>query len=92
MRTERIVTMQQAKRFEEYIPVDCAECEHYWTNRCDGSYEAAGRACTAYKAIRSIDIPREIERLRSEIKAIRTLFYIFWIWVFVVGMMLIFKF
>lgn len=59
------------KRFEDFIEVDCNECEHYWDNSCDGVSKAQKRSCTSYKASRSVVIPQEISSLRKEINGLR---------------------
>lgn len=51
---------------EEYV--DCVDCEIYWTNRCDGVPDATERPCTAFIAIRSINVPQQIKALKTQIK------------------------
>ena len=56
--------MSETKRvFDDFPTVDCNECEHYWTNSCDGVPKGANRSCNSFKATRSVVIPKKIERL-----------------------------
>ena len=57
------------RRFDEWgHTVDCNDCEHYWSNACDGVSEAQKRSCTAFKATRSVVIPLQINALRTRLK------------------------
>ena len=49
--------------FEEFPTVDCNECEHHWTNTCDGTPVGSDRLCKTFKAIRQTDIPLQIQML-----------------------------
>ena len=62
-----------AKMFDDYIPVDCNDCQHYWNDACDG-VQAADREvpCTSYIATRTSDIPKRIERLEKNVKELYT--------------------
>lgn len=66
--------------FDDYLSQKCANCEHWWTNRCDGLPESLESRCTAFKPIRSIDIPEKIKSLRSELKALRTVVTLLSVW------------
>ena len=54
--------------FEEYPTVDCNECEHHWTNTCDGTPVGSERLCKMFKAIRGTDIPLQIKLLQKASK------------------------
>lgn len=60
-----------AKMFDDYIPVDCNDCQHYWNDACDG-VQAADREvpCTSYIATRTSDIPKRIERLEEDVESL----------------------
>lgn len=54
----------ESKRFEDYpMPVDCNECESYWTNACDGVPQGSERRCNSFSATRKIVIPAQINAL-----------------------------
>lgn len=57
--------MSENKIFEEY-KVDCNNCESYWTDQCDGVSCSSkdGKRCTAYRAIRRVNIPEQIDKLK----------------------------
>lgn len=55
------------KIFDDYM-VDCNKCEPYWLGQCDGVKEHEVRNCTAYKATREVDIPKQIHELKGAIK------------------------
>lgn len=54
--------------FEDYPEVDCNKCEPYWNNQCDGAVTGSTRLCTAFKPVRRVNIPEEVEGLRSAVK------------------------
>lgn len=58
------------KIFDDFPTVDCNECESWWLNQCDGVTEGPQKLCTAFKAVRRVNIPSEIERLRSALKCL----------------------
>lgn len=57
-----------SKRFEDWTTVDCNECEHYWTNSCDGACKGSQKPCNSFLATRSVIIPEQIKSLRSQIR------------------------
>lgn len=61
-------------RFDDYsdIPtlVDCNKCEAYWNNQCDGAVKGSEKPCKAFVAIRRVDIPLEIKRLRKAVNSL----------------------
>lgn len=60
---------ENTKRFDEY-QVECTECEHYWDNSCDGVKCFEEKHCTSYKATKRMEIPKEIDKVKKDIKAI----------------------
>lgn len=56
---------KEKKIFDDFPTVDCNECEHWYDNRCDGVPVGSEKPCTAFKAVRRVNIPSEIERLRK---------------------------
>lgn len=75
--------------FDEYL-VDCLECAHYWDDSCDGACGATERSCTAFKAVRRVDIPEQIESLRSEIKGLKTQMLILAVWAAIMTVVVVF--
>ena len=63
-----MVMEDAVKIFDDYESVDCNQCDSWWTNTCDGVKKGTERHCTAFKAVRRVDIPLEIERLRKAVK------------------------
>jgi hypothetical protein len=61
-------TKQPTKRFEDWEEVNCNECEHYWTNSCDGVKKGSKIACNSFLATRSIIIPLQIKSLQRAFK------------------------
>lgn len=62
-----------SKVFDDYIPVDCNDCQHYWNDTCDGVQSADREVpCTSYIATRTSDIPKRIERLEKNVKELYT--------------------
>lgn len=59
---------KENKIFEEWEDVDCNQCEHYYTNTCDGVQKGKKRTCSAFKASRGIVIPEEIRMLKTRLK------------------------
>lgn len=59
-----------SKRFEDWTTVDCNECEHYWTNSCDGACKGSQKPCNSFLATRSVIIPEQIKRLDKRITAL----------------------
>lgn len=55
------------KRFEDWTTVDCNECEHYWTNSCDGVCKGSQKPCNSFLATRSVIIPEQIKWIDKRI-------------------------
>lgn len=62
---------EKDKIFDDYTPVDCNQCEAWWLNTCEGVKKGSEKRCTAFKAVRRVDIPLEIESLRKAVKRLR---------------------
>lgn len=63
--------MSESKRFEDWVEVDCNECEHYWDSSCSGvktPLKSDRKPCTSFLATRSVVIPLQIKALRSHLK------------------------
>ena len=62
---------QQTKshqRFDDYSEVkECTECEHWWTNACDGT-KGTERPCTGFLACRRVSIPEDIKALQRALE------------------------
>lgn len=59
--------MSDQKRFDEWTPVDCNDCELWWINRCDGVQKGKEKVCKSFMAVRRVDIPQQIKTLKSEL-------------------------
>lgn len=62
---------EQKKIFEDFPTIDCNDCEHWWTNRCDGaktSQNASKTLCRTFKATRGVVIPEQIKWLKTRLK------------------------
>lgn len=56
---------KQHQRFDDYSEVkECTECEHWWTNACDGTSFGSERPCTGFLACRRVSIPEDIKALQ----------------------------
>ena len=56
-------------KFDDWSDVkECNQCEEYWTSACDGTLIGSEKPCTAFKAVRRVSIPLEIESLRKAVK------------------------
>ena len=56
------------KIFDDFPKVDCNECEHYYTNACDGVSKGSERPCKTFLATRSVNIPAKIKSLEKAVK------------------------
>lgn len=65
-----------SKRFEDWTTVDCNECEHYWTNSCDGACKGSQKPCNSFLATRSVIIPEQIKSLRKQIRWLYAAFFV----------------
>lgn len=79
--------MSELKRFEEWIKVDCNDCERWWVNQCDGVKDKP-RVCMSYLATRKTVIPKQIESLQKKCEALSwwclfltslSIFLLFWV-------------
>lgn len=51
--------------FDDYSDVkECTDCQHWWTNACDG-VRANTRPCNSFLATRRVKLPEEVKRLRT---------------------------
>lgn len=62
-----------AKRFDDYMEVDCNDCEHYWDNSCDGASVGSQRVCNSFLATRKVVIPAQIKSLENRLERLRGL-------------------
>lgn len=66
-------------RFDDW-EVDCADCQHYWDDSCNGVPEGQKRNCTAFVATKKVDIPKQIEQLKTAVKVLGWLFMLTLAW------------
>jgi hypothetical protein len=74
---------KEPKRFEDWIEVDCENCERWWLSQCDGvktPSDAHKMPCTSFLATRKTVIPLQIKSLKTSI---------IWLRIGVVGIALI---
>lgn len=63
---------QQRKQvFDEFPPVDCNDCKHYWDNSCDSTVKGSQRLCKAFSATRRVIYPQEIKSLKKAVRELR---------------------
>ena len=60
--------MGDRKIFEDFTPVDCNECSHYWDSSCDGASKGSRVACNSYSATRSVVIPAKLNAVEKRVK------------------------
>ena len=56
--------------FEEWVEIECADCERWWLNQCDGckdSVKGSKTPCNSFLATRQVKIPQEIKELKRDI-------------------------
>ena len=53
------------KKIFEEPTVYCDECQHYWTDTCDGTREGVYKPCTAFVATKRIDLPLQVKNLQK---------------------------
>lgn len=56
------------KVFDDFPKVDCSECEHYYTNACDGVSKGSQKPCKTFLATRSVDILLQIKSIRTKLE------------------------
>lgn len=61
----------EQKVFDEFPQADCNTCRSYMLDQCDGVKVGESRKCTAYEAIRNVDLPLQIEKLRKDVRSLR---------------------
>lgn len=55
---------------------DCNECVHYYNDVCDGAIVGSERPCKAFLATRRVDIPAQINALRTHLKWLYRAFFV----------------
>ena len=60
----------EQKIFDDFQQVDCNDCSHYWDDSCEGVKKGSEKRCTSFKAVKRVDIPVQIKRLRSTVKGL----------------------
>lgn len=53
--------------FEEWVEVECEQCERWWLNQCDGCRDGVNGSktpCNSFLATRSVIIPQQINDLK----------------------------
>ena len=58
----------EKKIFDEFPKIDCNECEHYYTNACDGVSKGSQKICKTFLATRNVHIPAKIKTLENAFK------------------------
>ena len=66
--------MVDTKIFDDFPEVECNNCEPYWNNQCDGTPVGSERPCKAFKATRKVDIPDELDALRTHLTCLSVAF------------------
>lgn len=62
---------QSTSKFDDWSELkeaDCNSCASYWDDTCEGVLQGSQRRCTAFKAVRSITIPKRLEELENRVK------------------------
>lgn len=62
--------------FDEWIEVDCLNCQHYWNDTCDGTSEGEKRPCISFLATRKVNIPKELKTLDKQILRLEKAFIV----------------
>lgn len=60
--------------FEEWVEVECEQCERWWLNQCDGckdTLKGSKTPCNSFLATRSVVIPQKIKRLERVILGLK---------------------
>lgn len=58
------------KIFDDYLSVDCNDCERWWLNQCDGVKtlsEGQKVPCKTFLATRNVIIPQQIKMLQKRV-------------------------
>lgn len=61
---------QPSKRFDDYPPVDCNDCERWWISQCDGVPKGSHRQCNSFVATRGIVLPEKIKALEERTRSL----------------------
>lgn len=78
---------KQHQRFDDYSEVkECTECQHWWTNACDGTSFGSERPCNCFLACRRVSIPEDINALQ---RAYTSLKWHIWLLYVSVGILVI---
>lgn len=60
--------------FEEWVEIECADCERWWLNQCDGCRDAVNGSktpCNSFLATRNVIIPQQIDELKTTVKRLK---------------------
>lgn len=66
--------MSDQKIFDDFITVECEQCERWWLNQCDGcrdSVNGSKTPCNSFLATRNVTIPQEIDELKDTVMLLR---------------------
>lgn len=61
--------------FEEWVEIECVDCERWWLNQCDGckdSVKGSKTPCNSFLATRKVTIPQDIKELQNAVKTLKT--------------------
>lgn len=64
---------QSTSKFDDWSELkeaDCNSCASYWDDTCEGVLQGSQRRCTAFKAVRSIVIPKRLKELEKRVKSL----------------------
>lgn len=62
-------------KFDDWSDIkDCNDCQHYWTDTCDGVQKGSQKPCNSFIATKRVDIPDEIKWLRKRVDGLRWAF------------------
>jgi hypothetical protein len=76
--------VEDKRIFDDFFKVDCNDCQHYWTDACDGVYKGSEKRCNSFVATRRVDIPEQIKWLRKRVDGLN------WAFIFVALVVLIY--
>lgn len=58
--------MTDEKRFDDWVEVECNDCERYWTDQCDGLPEGKTKPCGSYMACRKTDYAKRLRAVEKK--------------------------
>ena len=64
----------EKKVFDDFPRVDCNDCEHYYTNQCDGVHKGSEKPCTSFLATRRVVLPEELKRCQRACESLEKRF------------------